>query len=100
MEYSFWYPAAGGSGRKSDMTLTQRDELICPGCGTVQSRAAFVCPRCRASLTEITVAYSDREELASDREVLEADGWRLAAVWEGSKKALAVKYRRWLWASG
>jgi len=82
------------------MTLTQKDALICPGCGTVQSRAAFICPRCGASLTEITVAYSDREELANDREVLEADGWRLAEVWEESKAALKVKFRRWLWAAG
>jgi len=72
--------------------------VTCPSCARRQPRSAFVCSDCRASLTEITVGYADRYDLAQDREVLEAEGWQLADVREGGPKTLlAVKYRRWLW---
>ena len=72
--------------------------VTCPSCARPQPRSAFVCAECKASLTEITVGYADRYDLAQDREILEAEGWQLAGIREGgAKTALAVKYRRWLW---
>ena len=75
--------------------MTNSTTIRCPSCGESQPEAASTCLRCHGSLREIVAGYEDLDELATDREALEGDGWRVVEIRDlDGSPAISVRYQR------